>query len=47
MMLGLGLTMLFRPDALGNAAVGVVLLVAAAPVTAAALWLTRRAPANA
>jgi hypothetical protein len=47
MMLGLGVTMLVRPDALGNPAIGVVLLVAALLVTAAALWLTRRAPANA
>ncbi|WP_200237247.1 hypothetical protein [Thiohalocapsa halophila] len=39
--------MAFRPDVLGNPAVGVELLVAALAVTAAALWLTRGPPGNA
>lgn len=47
MMLGLGLTMLLRPDALGNPTIGVALLAAALLVTAAALWLTRRSPVGA
>ncbi|MGD9408970.1 MAG: thioredoxin family protein [Thiohalocapsa sp.] len=46
MMLGLGLTMLLRPDALGNPTVGLALLVAAVLVTTLALWLTRRVPVN-
>jgi hypothetical protein len=46
MMLGLGLTMLVRPEALGSPAIGLGLLMMALVVTAAALWLTRRAPAG-
>jgi hypothetical protein len=44
MMLGLGLTMLVRPEALGSPAIGLGLLLVALVVTALALWLTRRAP---
>jgi hypothetical protein len=46
MMLGLGLTMLLHPDALGNPTMGLALLVAAVLVTTLALWLTRRVPVN-
>jgi hypothetical protein len=47
MMLGLGLTMLLLPEALGSPAIGLGLLVLAVLVTALALWLTRRQPARA
>jgi hypothetical protein len=47
MMLGLGLTMLLFPEALGSPAIGLGLLVLALLVTALALWLTRRRPAHA
>ena len=47
MMLGLGLTMLLRPQALGSPAIGLGLLAAAVVLTALAWWLTRRAPARA
>jgi hypothetical protein len=47
MMLGLGVTMLLRPEALGSPAIGVGLLALAVLVTGTALWLTRRAPAQA
>jgi hypothetical protein len=47
MMLGLGVTMLLRPEALGSPAMGIGLLALALVVTAGALWLTRRSPARA
>lgn len=47
MMLGLGVTMLLLPEALGSPAIGLGLLVLALLVTALALWLTRRQPARA
>jgi hypothetical protein len=46
MMLGLGVTMLLRPDALGHPSVGLGLLVLAVLVTTAAVWLTRRRTAE-
>jgi len=47
MMLGLGIAMLLRPQALGSPAIGLGLLALAVLVTGAAWWLTRRAPARA
>ena len=47
MMLGLGVVMLLRPQALGSPAIGLGLLALAVLVAGAAWWLTRRSPARA